>query len=51
VPLGWAAAAELLDGFGRPAYLLGGLTADDLPQARASGAQGIAAIRGLWPQD
>ena len=50
-PLGWAAAAELLDGFGRPAYLLGGLTADDLPQARASGAQGIAAIRGLWPQD
>ena len=50
-PLGWAVAAELLDGFGRPAYLLGGLTADDLPQARASGAQGIAAIRGLWPQD
>ena len=50
-PLGWAVAAELLDGFGRPAYLLGGLTTDDLPQARASGAQGIAAIRGLWPQD
>lgn len=48
-PLGWARAAQWLQGFNQPAYLLGGLTPDDLPQAWQSGAQGVAGIRGLWP--
>lgn len=47
--LGWSAAEALLETFDRPAFLLGGLTAGDLAEARARGGQGIAAIRGLWP--
>ncbi|MCF7201897.1 Nudix family hydrolase [Pseudomonas oligotrophica] len=47
--LGWTRAAELLLGFNQPAYLLGGLAAADLDQARRVGAQGIAAIRAFWP--
>lgn len=49
VPLGWPRAAELLAGFTQPVYLLGGLGMADLAQASDSGAQGVAAIRGLWP--
>ncbi|WP_447593676.1 Nudix family hydrolase [Aquipseudomonas campi] len=49
VPLGWDAASELLKGFNRPAYLLGGVSADDLPRAWQSGAQGVAGIRAFWP--
>ena len=48
-PLGWDAASELLRGFNKPAYLLGGLGADDLSRAWQSGAQGVAAIRAFWP--
>lgn len=33
-----------------PIYALGGMQVDDLREARAHGAQGIAAIRALWPQ-
>ena len=47
--LGWSHAAELLSGFNQPAYLLGGLGPDDRAQALRAGAQGIAAIRTLWP--
>jgi 8-oxo-dGTP diphosphatase len=32
-----------------PIYAIGGLGRDDLTDARSHGAQGIAAIRGLWP--
>ncbi|MGQ7959375.1 Nudix family hydrolase [Pseudomonas sp. SP16.1] len=48
-PLGWDAAAELLRGFDRPAYLLGGLGPADIERAWQAGAQGVAAIRALWP--
>lgn len=48
-PLGWAAASELLKGFNRPAYLLGGVGPDDLAQAWQAGAQGVAGIRAFWP--
>ena len=47
--LGWARSAEWLSGFNQPAYLLGGLGAGDMAQALHTGAQGIAAIRALWP--
>ncbi|NLC09920.1 MAG: Nudix family hydrolase [Gammaproteobacteria bacterium] len=47
-PLGWAATAELIAEAQVPVYLLGGLQPSDLTQARIIGAQGIAAIRGLW---
>lgn len=50
LPLGWPRAAELLLGFGQPAYLLGGLGPADLAQALRAGGQGIAAIRALWPK-
>lgn len=48
-PLGWQCAAELLTGFGLPAYLLGGLGPGDLAQAWRAGAQGVAGIRAFWP--
>jgi len=46
--LGWQRFAELADCAALPVYALGGLGIDDLDRAIRSGAQGIAAIRGLW---
>lgn len=48
-PLGWPGLAALLADSPVPVYALGGMTADDLPRARACGALGIAAIRAFWP--
>ncbi len=48
-PLGWPRVAELLLGFNQPVYLLGGLGSADVERAVEVGAQGIAAIRSLWP--
>ena len=48
-PLGWPRFAELAEPTPLPIYALGGLGAADLDTACAHGAQGIAAIRGLWP--
>jgi len=48
-PLGWDGFARLREGAALPIYALGGMGAADLARARAHGAQGIAAIRGLWP--
>jgi len=47
--LGWAGFAALRETVSLPLYAIGGLTSDDLTEARQHGAQGIAAIRGLWP--
>jgi 8-oxo-dGTP diphosphatase len=47
--LGWNAFARLREQVALPLYALGGLSRGDLSEARAHGAQGIAAIRGLWP--
>ncbi len=47
-PLGWARFAERVDAAALPVYALGGLHRQDLVQAVAHGAQGVAAIRGLW---
>lgn len=48
-PLGWTRASELLQGFNRPAYLLGGVGPADIEQAWQAGAQGVAGIRAFWP--
>jgi thiamine-phosphate diphosphorylase len=47
-PLGWPRFRELVALTDIPVYALGGMTLDTLPQARAAGAHGIAAIRALW---
>jgi 8-oxo-dGTP diphosphatase len=47
-PLGWSRFAELADLAALPVYALGGLSPSDLDTAIHHGAQGVAAIRGLW---
>ncbi|WP_248802118.1 Nudix family hydrolase [Pseudomonas sp. MWU13-2100] len=49
-PLGWEQAGELIAGFNRPAYLLGGVGPNELQLAWEAGAQGVAGIRAFWPQ-
>ncbi len=48
-PLGWRRFAALVDRIPLPIYALGGLDPTDLNTAFRHGAQGVAAIRGLWP--
>lgn len=47
--LGWEAMRDMIDAFPFPVYALGGVSKNDLDDAYAAGAQGIAAIRSLWP--
>ncbi|RZA20435.1 MAG: Nudix family hydrolase [Lysobacteraceae bacterium] len=47
--IGWDAFATMREQVSLPIYALGGLGIEDIGIARAHGAQGIAAIRGLWP--
>ena len=49
VGIGWEGFAALRETVSLPIYAIGGLTPVDLAEARAHGAQGIAAIRSLWP--
>lgn len=48
-PLGWKRFAQLREQVSLPIYALGGLLPGDHATARRHGAQGIAAIRSLWP--
>ncbi len=48
-PMGWDAFEHLRTQVALPIYALGGMGVDDIATARRHGAQGIAAIRGLWP--
>ena len=48
-PMGWETFRTLVRGATIPVYAIGGLTTADLADCRAYGAQGIAAIRSLWP--
>jgi 8-oxo-dGTP diphosphatase len=48
-PLGWEAFEALREQVSLPLYALGGMAPADIEQARRHGAQGIAAIRSLWP--
>ena len=47
--IGWEGFAAMRERVALPIYAIGGLGAEDIPVARRHGAQGIAAIRGLWP--
>ena len=47
-PIGWAGFARLREAVSLPIYGLGGLGRTELHTARWHGAQGVAAIRGLW---
>lgn len=47
--IGWSGFARLREHVSLPLYAIGGLGPDDLADARQHGAQGIAAIRALWP--
>ncbi|WP_024870175.1 Nudix family hydrolase [Pseudoxanthomonas suwonensis] len=48
-PLGWDGFVALREQVALPIYAIGGLADADLATARGHGAQGIAAIRALWP--
>ena len=50
-PLGWAGFAALADTAALPVYALGGMGMDHLTESFQHGAQGIAAIGGLWRPD
>lgn len=47
--MGWKGFSALREQVALPLYAIGGLGAGDIAQARSHGAQGIAAIRSLWP--
>lgn len=47
--IGWHAFVAMREQVSLPIYAIGGLSPTDLAEARMHGAQGIAAIRGLWP--
>lgn len=47
--IGWTAFEILREQVDLPIYAIGGMTPDAIGIARSHGAQGIAAIRGLWP--
>jgi 8-oxo-dGTP diphosphatase len=46
--LGWQGFASIVEKVNLPVYALGGLGETELETARSHGAQGVAAIRGLW---
>jgi 8-oxo-dGTP diphosphatase len=49
--LDWPGLRALTEDATLPVYALGGLAVHDLESAWRAGAQGIAAIRGLWPEE
>ena len=46
--LGWEGFHRIAAGASIPVYAIGGLTPQDMDQARAAGAHGLAMIRGSW---
>ena len=49
-PLGWDGFAALVEEAVVPVFALGGMRPDLRPTAWAHGGQGVAGIRGLWPE-
>jgi 8-oxo-dGTP diphosphatase len=47
-PLGWEGFREIAAGASIPVYALGGVMPRDLEQGKASGAHGLAMVRGAW---
>ena len=47
-PIGWERFAELTRGLSMPVYAIGGLTREDLPEARRRGAHGVALLRAAF---
>ena len=47
-PIGWEGFSRLVESVDFPVFALGGLGPADREAAWAAGAQGVAAIRGLW---
>lgn len=47
--LGWQAFVDMREQVALPIYAIGGMRRGDIGLARSHGAQGIAAIRDLWP--
>ncbi|HEY0634525.1 MAG TPA: Nudix family hydrolase [Gammaproteobacteria bacterium] len=50
LPLGWEGLRAITEQTVLPVYALGGMTHADLALSWAHGAQGIAAIRGIWDE-
>ena len=50
-PIGWEGFSKLVESLDFPVFALGGLGREDQDAAWAAGAQGIAAIRGLWNRE
>ena len=46
--LGWEGFRQIAEGASIPVYAIGGLTPQDLEDARRAGAHGLAMIRGSW---
>lgn len=46
--IGWVFFKKLIENIDTPVYALGGMTVDDLADAKLNGAQGIAAISSFW---
>jgi len=47
-PIGWSGLRQLIEHSDVPAYALGGLGPDDVSEARAHGALGVAGISAFW---
>jgi 8-oxo-dGTP diphosphatase len=47
--IGWNEFAALREDVALPLYAIGGMSPAEVPIARKHGAQGVAAIRSLWP--
>jgi len=49
-PLGWDVVQQMIDGFNKPVFLLGGVGPNERERAWQIGAQGVAGIRAFWPE-
>jgi len=47
--LGWAGFSALVKRINIPVFALGGVTLDDVHNARLAGGQGVACVRAWWP--
>jgi 8-oxo-dGTP diphosphatase len=48
--IGWLKFSEIRETASLPIYAIGGMVPADIEIARRHGAQGITAIRALWPR-